>query len=346
MFPEPRGRRRRRKLILPVLLSGAIAISLLLGSLGTAKVASRDFYDIVTEITLDLRSDADSFFELATGPLLMGRDEYVAAIEQVEGALTEALELVPPPEDLPAEVRGTRRLAVTTFERWQAGVTSFKEATLNVVDLPTTGLGDAELAAAVSELRIADELYRVLVQELDALRLELEIPETQMPEVRFVPIDSVTGGFIISLSDRLRTSEVLTGQRALRIINLITDPAPMGGSEGFDADRLPYTETVTVQVVVFNGGNLPEDNLTIALTMQNASSGEPIQRSETIGLLEANAQGAVSFADLPVEGGQRYLISVRAVTEVVDLDAPGAETLDIFISQDAQIPDSSTTTTP
>lgn len=346
MFPEPRGRRRRRKLILPLLVSGAIALALLLGSLGTAKVASRDFYDIVTEITLDLRSDADSFFELATGPLLMGRDEYVAAIEQVEDSLSQALELMPPPEDLPAEVRGTRRLAVTTFERWQAGVTSFKEATLKVVDLPTTGLGDAELAAAVSELRVADELYRVLIKELDAVRLELDIPETQMLDVRFVPIDSVTTGFIMSLSDRLRSSEVLTGQRALQIINLITDPAPMGGSEGFDADRLPYTETVTIQVVVFNGGNLPENNLTIALTMQDASSGEPIQRSETIDLLEANAQGAVSFVDLPVEGGQRYLISVRAVTEVIDVDAPGAETLEIFISQDAQIPDSSTTTTP
>lgn len=346
MFPEPRRRRRRSKLMLPLIISAVVALALLLGSLGTGKLAARDFYDIATEIALDLRSDADSFFELATGPLLMGRDEYVGAIEQVESAIADSIAALPAAEDLPADMRGTRRLAVTTLEQWQAGVASFKDASLNVVDLPMTGLGDAELAAAVSSLRVADELYVVLRSELEVLRVDLEIPEMILPELRFVPVDSVTAGYVMGLSDRLKASDVLAGQRALEIINLITDPAPLGGNEDFDADRLPFTDKVTIQVVVFNGGNLPEANLTVSLTVQNASSGEIIQQSQTIAMLEANAQGAVSFVDLPVEAGQRYLIAARAVTEAVDLEAPGAETLEIFISQDAQIPDQSTTTTP
>lgn len=346
MFPEPRRRRGRSKLTLPLLLAALIAVALVLGSLGSGTLASRDFYDIVTEATLDLRSDADSFVELATGPLLMGRDEYIGAIEQVEKSLADSLAAIPAADDLPTEVRGTRRLTVLTFERWQEGIAAFKEATLNIVDLPTAGLGDAELGSAVASLRVADELYLVLSSELEALRVELEIPEMALPQLRFVPVDAVTSGYILGLSDRLKSSDLLAGLRAVEIINLITDPAPLGGNEDFDADRLPFTDMVTVQVVVFNGGNLTEANLTVALTLQNAASGEVINQSQTIDMLEANAQGAVSFVDLPVEAGQRYLISARAVTEVVDLGAPGAETLEIFISQDAQIPEQSTTTTP
>ncbi len=346
MFPEPRRRRRRSKLVLPLIISAVVALALLLGSIGTGTLAARDFYDIATEITLDLRSDADSFFELATGPLLMERDEYVGAIEQVESALADSLEALPAAEDLPGELRGTRRLAVATFEQWQTGVALFKDASLNVVDLPTTGLGEAELAAAVASLRLADELYVVLRSELEALRVDLEIPEMALPDLRFVPVDSVTAGYVMGLSERLTASDVLAGLRALEIINVITDPAPLGGSEDFDAERLPFTDTVTIQVVVFNGGNLPEADVTVSLTMQEVNSGEVIQQSQTIAMLEANAQGAVSFVDLPVEAGQRYLIAARAVTEAIDLEAPGAETLEIFISQDAQIPDQSTTTAP
>ena len=346
MFPEPRRRRRRSKLMLPLLVAALVAVALVVGSLGSGTLASRDFYDLVTEATLDLRSDADSFVELATGPLLMGRDEYVGAIEQVEKSLADSLATIPAADDLPPEVRGTRRLTVATLERWQEGIAAFKGATLNIVDLPTAGLGDAELASAVASLRVADELYLVLRSELEALRVELDIPEMALPQLRFVPVDAVTSGYITGLSERLKSSELLAGLRALEIINLITDPAPLGGNEDFDAARLPFTDLVTVQVVVFNGGNLPEANLTVSLTLQNSASGEVIQRSEAIGLLEANAQGAVSFVDLPVEAGQRYLILARAVTEVVDLGAPGAETLEIFISQDAQIPDQSTTTAP
>ncbi len=347
MFHEPRRARSRRKFIIPILLAIAIVTAVFVGTLGENTLAGRDFYDSTTRIALDLQSDATAFQELVTGSFAIDRDEYVAAIEQVESSLTEAIESLPLSEDVPVEVRGTRRAAATTLAAWQAGVLSFKEASLKVVDFPESGLGDGELAAAVAQLHVADEFYRVLTAEMNELRIELEIPEVQLPEVQFVPANAVTIGFITTLTGRLRSADILSGRRSLQILNVRTIPEPLGGGEDFDTDRLPFTETIEVQVVIVNDGNVAEENLSIVLSIGNVDTLESSQFSETIDRLEPNSERVVSFPDLPVEAGQAYRLTVRTLTdEVVDLEGPGAETFEIFISENAEIPDETTTTAP
>ena len=345
MFYDQRRRKRRRNLILPVVASVVIGAFVLVGSLSRDTLVARDFYDATMGIVIDLQSDAETFMALTTSPFVNDRDEYVAELEQVEGALEEALTTLPAREDLPIEVTGTLRLATRTLEQWQLGVASYKAASLMLVDEPGSGIAEIELADALAELRVADELYLVLIDEMDALRVDLDIGELNAPDVQFVPANASTAGFVAGLASRLREAEVLAGRRDIAILNVVTSPAPLGG-EDFDVERLPFTETVEIQVVVLNSGNQPEEGLSIALVVQNVDSQDAVQESRTIELLDSGAQEAVSFADIPVQAGQLYRVTVFIVTSVVDLATPGAETFDFFVSQDAEIPDTTTTTAP
>lgn len=171
MFPEPRRRRNRRRVILPIVLVLAVVAALVIGSRSDNTLASRDFYDLATSIAVDLDSDGGRFQEILTQAVDVDRDEYIGGLDQVAASLTEAITSVPPAEDLPVEIRGTRRLLVTTLERWLLGVEQFQAGSLLVVDFPLAAVGESDLTEALANLLVADQNYELLAADLEASTL-------------------------------------------------------------------------------------------------------------------------------------------------------------------------------
>ncbi len=311
MFSEPALRRRRRRFILPIIVTLFLLLAWGIGSLRSDSLDSTRFYDEVRSVATTQATGTDDF-QLMVATMAVDRAQFVAQLDQLEESVARGLSRVQlsdvPDDEIPGRVRGTQRIAQRTLESWGAGLAGFELAALALVDDPTDLTAEARLGEALSLLARGDTLYTVLAEEVEALGVELELNGT-MPEVAYLPINGVTPGFLEALAARLVAATDLVTVKGITIANITTIPEPTGGAQG-ESVRLPFTDSIDVQVVVANNGNVPELAITVGARLEDINGLVLDNRDVVIDSLESGEEYTADFSDWIVDDDTLYNLRV------------------------------------
>ena len=334
MFSDrPTRRRRRRRFIVPIAGTLLILLVWLFGSLRSDSLDSTRFYDEVRSAADTQASGAENF-QLLVAIMAVDRAQFVAQMDQLQAAVVEGLshiELVDVPEDdIPDRVRGTQRIAQRTFEAWGEGLEKFEEASLALVDNPEDFTAEARLGESLALLSAGDTLYTVLAEEVVALGTELEL-DGSMPAVQYLPLNGSTSGYLEALVARLMATPDLVTVQGITIANVKTIPEPTGGDQG-DSVRLPFTESVDVQVVIANNGNVPESGITVGVRLEDVNGVALDDRNEIIEILNPGGEYTANFAGWPVEDDTLYNLRVFVLPGSGGSGAPGPIDYGFFIA--------------
>ncbi len=314
MFSDvTRRHSRRRRLLWTAALAVAALLAVTLGSLGErARTSSVTLEDLRDE-TVRLERDAGTFQDLLLRMPAVERSEFEGVIEELQASLAESetfLSELPP--DLPyAGQAVAARLAVDV---WRGGLEAFRTQVLAAADDPFAVTATDGVIDALLDLRAGDRLYAEFVAAM--AEPDLPQPVSPFPEVRFLPDGFPIITAATSYTENAKDPESPLQLRAeLALGQITTDPEWL-----LDADDnlvVIATDTLTVDVVVENRGNIPAEPQTVFLDL--FSGGELIDtRSVEVDALGPGEKTVASFIDLPVQPGVAYAVSVRV--GVVDLE--------------------------
>ena len=312
MFSEPGfRRRRRRRFILPIVITVFLLLVWAVGSLRSDSLDATRFYDEVRSVATQQATGIDDF-QLMVATMAVDRAQFVAQMDQLEQSVAEGMVRVQlsdvPNDDIPGRVRGTQRIAQRTLESWAAGLAAFEEAALSIVDDPADLTGEARLGEALSLLARGDTLYTVLAEEVEALGVDLALHGT-MPAVAYLPVNGATPGFLEALTARLTAATDLVSVTGITIANITTIPEPTGGDQG-ESVRLPFTDSIDVQVVVANNGNVPELGITVGARLEDVNGQILDNRDVVIDSLESGEEYTADFSDWIVDDDTLYNLRV------------------------------------
>lgn len=168
-------------------------------------------------------------------------------------ATYEAVVGVPPPPD----VEASRGLLLAALKARATGVE--RVATVLATELtpetPTDPVIDA-LVAAGDDLAVADHAYVLFVETLPELARSAAPASSWVGEAETWDRPSVSA-FVASL----RANASVAPVHDVGIVTVVSDPAPVG-TEG-EAEILPQTKTLRLQVVVANLGNAAESDVAV-----------------------------------------------------------------------------------
>ncbi len=314
-FEAPRRPGRRRRWIIPALLTLVALGFWAVGSLSSDNLGISAFYDAVRSIAAQQAASASDFQTLVTGTVNVDRAQYLDLLSQLQASVersAEELTLDGTSDSRPGRVSGVERIADATLSQWREGLQMFEEASLTIVDEPDNPVAVSDLSEALGMIAAGDTLYEILADEVEALRVELELPDAELPTVAYLPEGAGTPAFLDALVGRLRAASELEGVRGVVVANILTVPEATGGDEGGIA-RLPHTDTLEVNVVVANEGNVREEEIVVLMTVDDATGNRIDSQQLTIDALDGGAETTVTFAGVPVVGGQFYLIDVGMI---------------------------------
>lgn len=334
MFSDQASRRRRRRrFLVPVVLTALALLVWMFGSLRSDTLDATRFYDEVRSVATTQATGAEDF-QLTLVSLAGDRAQFVAQIDQLEESIATGLARIQlsddPDVEVPDRVRGTQRIAQRTLESWGAGLERFEEASLALVDDPEDLTAETRLGEALALLAAGDTLYTILAEEIQQLGADLEL-NGSMPQVAYVPVNGTTPGFLGALAGRLRVAENMVTVKGVTIANIKTIPEPTGGDQG-DSVRLPFTESVDVQVVVANDGNVPESEITVGVRLEDINGGVLHDENEIIELLNAGEEYVASFEDWAVEADTLYNLRVFVLPSGEGAVAPNPVDYGFFVA--------------
>lgn len=343
MFSEsPLRRRRRRRFLVPLVGTVILLLIWMVSSLRSDTLDSTRFFDEARSVATVQSTGADDF-QLMVATLAVDRAQFVVQLDQLESAIADASQTISlpdvPPDDLPGRVRGAQRIAQRTLESWAAGLDRFEEASLSLVDNPADLTAEARLGEALAFLATGDTLYAVLAEEVEALGAELQL-EGSMPAVAYLPINGTTPGFLEALTGRLQAADDLVSVKGITIANIKTIPEPTGGVQGTSV-RLPFTETVDVQVVVANKGNVPELGITVGVRLEDVNGQVLDNRDVFIETLDTGEEFTANFEGWAVQDDTLYNLRVFVLPSSDGAVAPQPVDYGFFVASGVE----TTTTT-
>ncbi len=337
MFPEfdAPNRRRRKRWLFPAILVTVVVVFLAVGNLSSENLGAMAFYDDVRSVAAQQSATSNDMRTLVSSEITVDRDQFTDLMTQIDASLVRSItELTPDTEEseLPGRVEGAQRLALAMLGQWQAGVDLFEEASLELVDAPDNPVSINRLGEAIGLMQSGDVLYDILLIEIEQLRIELGLPESELPDASYLPPGAGTPAFLDALGGRIASAVDLQGVRGVVAANILTIPEATGGEQG-GIDRLPYTDTLEVQVVVANRGNVAEENVLVLLTVDDGGGARIASEQVRLDVLESQAETTVIFADIPVTGGTFYLLDVGLIA--VNTGSPTK--LELFIAEAAPV---------
>lgn len=350
MFPDaPRRRsaRRRRRVLLPLVITLVFLAFWLAGTFQSDNLVSNAFYDDVRSMGTSQSLAASDFETMLITSAALDRAQYVALMDQLALGIERSRDEISlddvAPEDVPDRIKTVHSLAEETLRLWSEGLSEFEEASLAIVDNPDDQFAEINLGEALAKIKTGDVLYGVLTQEVEELRIDLELPAGSMSSAAYLPTTAITPGFVDALVGRFASSTGLVGAPGLTIATVRTEPEATGGQEG-TATRLPFTNELQVLVVVSNNGNVPEMDFVVTVQVRDIATSLRADVQTIVPVLASGDQTTVTFENLDVVGGEFYTITVSVETALEGAEAPEPFVYEIFVASEAV--DTTTTTVP
>jgi hypothetical protein len=294
-----RPRRRRRRLVIPIVLTAVVGFGLLL-ALTTGGNDSPLYSEELRKRTVELSLKAETYRNMV---LAMGTtdravlDETTTAILTTIGETEQLLSEAPEPAyAAPVEVL---RLAL---DQWRTGLEALRTEILAVADDTAEPLPSVRLLNSLIDMRGGDRLFRSFVASME--RADVTQPVSPFPVVEFVPVQIDMGSLGDALLSAASNPESLLRLRAeLALTQVITEPELIVNTDG--GLVVTDTESLVVKAVVSNGGNTVTEPIELLLTLLQAGA-VVAERSVTVEPVEPGAQTTVAFEVLDVVPGSDY----------------------------------------
>lgn len=300
MFDSPR-RRRRRRIVWPILVTVVAGTALIIATSGSDARATITYVEEMRSASADLARTGASMRDLVADLARVDRTEFDSVIGGVESALAAAGEVAAmehPSQDL----IGAATLYRLAVDSWDQGMAGFAQALLAAADDPSSDAVVDDLASAVVLVRAGDRIYDALVAEL--ARPDVPSPVTEMPEVRLLPVDAPVTVLAPAWVTAARSNTSRLALRpSVRIEQVTTRPEWVPNADGILV--VPATDAVDVVVVIGNAGNVGAEVGSLRLTVVGPE-GEPVVLTEEVPEMAAAAQTSVTFAEVAVAPGASY----------------------------------------
>jgi hypothetical protein len=306
MFDAPR-RRRRRRMIWPLLITIAVVIGLVVATAGGDARSTITYLEDVQTSATEI-SRAGSTLRTLVGDLSrVDRAEFQSVVGGVKSALDSAEAIVR--DEVPnSEIVGAMTLYRLALDSWTEGIQGFEETILRAADEPLDDTVIDDLASAVVAVRAGDQIYGALIDEFD--RDDVPAPVTAMPEIRLLPVDTpITVLAPAWVSAARSEGSELPIRPSVRIEQVSTDPEWVTSADG--STVVPaVSETIAVMVVIGNSGNTATSPGSLSMRF-SASDGEPAEATEPVPVIEAGARTSIVFRDLAVVPGTFYQLELE-----------------------------------
>lgn len=316
MFDPPQKKRRRR-IVIPILVTLAVAVVAVAGASGDDTRANISYLEDMHGSAAEVSRAGTALNDLVGDLSRIDRTEFESAVGLVDEALGAAQEVTPGEDPDPALVGATTlyRLAI---EQWTEGIDGFSRSLLRAADDSSDREAVDDLANALVQVRAGDRIYQALVEEL--AREDVPSPVAPMPDVELLPMDDpvtvLAPAWVAAV--RSETSGVAL-RPSVRIEQISSDPEFIMSADGDPVVPAPEDETVDITVVVANTGNTVSDPAAVELELGSVGSEETTQASEAVPVIEAASTTSVVFTDVPVVLGSTYEMTVTLRPGGIDL---------------------------
>jgi hypothetical protein len=327
MFPDidTNRRPRRRRFLIPLILSVIAAAAWWIGSLAQDELSVAAYLDEARAISDAQAPRAESFRQLLidTSALQMQRAAFTVTIDQMTAGIEEDLVTLSELE-VPEEAFVPGVFLVLALERWSASLTAFGEAALRLPDGADLA-ARADVSEALVGLQVADAMYEQFQIEAATVANDLGLAVAPFVDVEFVEDSFATPEGVSQLIQAILDNPEMAAEQQLTIVSVELQPAPAGDTTAEGREQIPATDALTVTVVVRNDGTDAETGLEVRLKVSTAGDGV-IQTADSASVGELAPSGgstAVEFAAIAVDDGIGYRLDVelaRAGGGTIDTD--------------------------
>jgi hypothetical protein len=314
ILDPPRPRRRLGRIVVPIVLTIAAVVAIIVANAGTDTRSELDYLDEMQGAVSDIAVGADSLIDVSGKLNVTSRVEFVTVTDSLRSTIASALALTragPPTDELVA-VNSLYRQAL---QAWNRGITRYSSGVLVAADEPDNANAADRIADALAELRAGDNLYAALVEEL--ARDDVPDPVAPMPEVVLMP---VTGGLISAASTLVEAARssmnALAFRPGLGVAQLVADPEWVVNPD--DLTVVPATDAITFSVVVENPGNVKSRRETLTLTVTGGP--DIVEQSIDVEPLEPGRRRTLVFDAVPVEAGVTYDVAATLMVRHPDFN--------------------------
>jgi len=307
-YQPDRFRTWRRRLLIVLTLIAVAAVVAFLVSRQTEQRGTVEFFAAADESSM-LHAEASASLEATLsqiGPLLT-RPEVTRRLADVTAKAAEADALLA--IEVPSSIGNIYGPMATASASWAEGAVDLERVILGIMDGVVVDESDQAVQAALDLLRVGDAAHGLFRDSLVGAPEDVVVPEIE--PVNYINPDA---------SDPVLYDAVLLSLRVSAAYNLtpihdvgvqgMTDPEPVGDRDGIPL--VPFGDSLSIQAVVTNVGNESQTGIDVALELVSAASGETHSDSITVAELDAFASTTVLFADLPVDPGGLYQVTVTA----------------------------------
>ncbi|MFP3916049.1 MAG: hypothetical protein ACLFWM_14310 [Actinomycetota bacterium] len=313
MFDSPR-RRRRRRIIWPLIITLVVAVGVLVATAGGDARSTIGYLEDVQISSLRVSRAGANLSGLVGDLSRVDRSEFQSVVAGVTESLDEASEVAEREAPDP-ELLGAMALFRLAVDSWTRGIEGFSDAILQAADDPSDEEVVDELASAVVSVRAGDSIYDALLEEF--AREDVPAPVAEMPEVRLLPVDTpITVLAPAWVSASRSEASGLPMRPSVRIEQVNTSPEWVQNSEGTLVVPA-VSDTIDVLAVVGNGGNTATEEGSVTLTL-TGPEGEEVELTDSVEPIEPGASTSIAFRGLAVSPGSFYEL-------VVELDPHGPD---------------------
>jgi hypothetical protein len=301
-----RNRPRRLRLLVPVLLTVAVAGVVAIITLGSRSPAESLYAEDLRDISVEAGRASMVFRDLLERATTVDRAELTSVVDEVEDLL-EAVNGSQPPAEVGPEARALWSLLTSASAAWLEGVAGFETALLRAADDPAAVAIQDSLTASLATLGSGDRIYAAFLDA--ATDPTLTQPVSGYPPVRFLPQGFPLAATVDALVAYARAPLSPLRLRAnVGIEQVTTDPAWVQNQQGTLV--VEATELIDVVVVVSNLGNAEAEIGEIFFDL--TSLGEPIEsRASNVPPLAPGAKTTILFEGVAVVPGVPYAMVVR-----------------------------------
>jgi hypothetical protein len=231
-----RNRPRRLRLLVPVLLTVAVAGVVAIITLGSRSPAQSLYAEDLRDIAVEAGRASMVFQDLLARATTVDRAELTSVVDEVEDLL-ETVNGSQPPAEVGPEARALWSLLNSASAAWLEGVAGFETALLRAADDPAAVAIQDSLTASLATLGSGDRIYAAFLDA--ATDPTLTQPVSGYPPVRFLPAGFPLAATVDALVAYARAPLSPLRLRANVVIDTDRRPSPRcrGAASGTSRER-------------------------------------------------------------------------------------------------------------